>query len=95
MFLSRIITVFIINKIQLGLETFWGGIKIEEIDAFWDTYKPNNKNIMNSFEFDFDITPGEDEVLSHFKRYLRISTENFLTLLLQFCTGSATFDLCE
>ena len=50
---------------------------------------------MNSFEFDFDITPGEDEVLSYFKRYLRNSTEEFLTLLIQLCTGSATVDLCE
>ena len=50
---------------------------------------------MNSFEFDFDITPGEDEVLSYFKRYLRNSTEEFLTLLLHFCTDSSTVDLCE
>lgn len=32
------------------------------------THKPNNKNIMNCFEFDFDTTPGEDEVLSYFNR---------------------------
>ena len=88
-------TFFIINKIQLGLRAFWGGIKIEEIDALWDTYKPNNENIINCFEFDFDTTPGEDEVLSYFKRYLRNSTEEFLTLLFQFCTGSLTVDLCE
>ena len=80
MFLSRNVFL-IINKIQLGLGTFWGGIKIEGIDALWDTYKPNNKNVMNSFEFDFDTTPGEDEVLSYFKRYLRNSTKEFLTLL--------------
>ena len=54
---------FIINQIQLGLlGAFWGVIKIE--DALWDTYKPNNENIMNCFEFDFDTTPGDDEVLS-------------------------------
>ena len=88
-------TFFIINKIQLGLRAFWGGIKIEEIDALWDAYKPNNENIINCFEFDFDTTPGEDEVLSYFKRYLRNSTEEFLTLLLHFCTDSSTVDLCE
>ena len=85
---------FIISKMQVGLGTFWSGIKIDEIDALRDTYKPNNKNIMNCFEFDFDTTPGEDKVLSFFKRYLRNSTEEFLTLL-QFCTGSSTVDLCE
>ena len=87
--------VFIINKIQLGLGTFWGGIRIEEIDALLDTYKPNNENIMNCLEFDFDTIPGEHEGLSYFKKYLRNSTEEFLTLLLQFCTGSSTVDLCE
>ena len=61
----------------------------------WDTYKPNNENIMNCFEFDFDTTPGEDEVLSYFKRYLRNSTEEFTTFLLQFCTGSSTVDLFQ
>ena len=86
---------FIIKTIQLGLGAYWGGIKIEEIDALWDTYKPNNENIINCFEFDFDTTPGEDEVLSYFKRYLRNSTKEFLTLLFQFCTGSLTVDLCE
>ena len=86
---------FIINKIQLGLRAFWGGIKIEENDALWDTYKPNNENIINCFEFDFDTTPGEDEVLSYFKRYLRNSTEDFRTLLLHFCTDGSTVDLCE
>ena len=88
-------TFFIRKKIQLGLGAYWGGIKIEEIDALWDTYKPSNKNKMNCFEFDFDTTPGEDEVLSYFKRYLRNSTEEFLTLLLQFCTGNSTVDVCE
>ena len=86
---------FIINKIELGLGAFCGGIKIEEIDALWDTYKPNNENVINCFEFDFDTTPGDDEVLSYFKRYLRNSTEEFLTLLLQFCTSISTVHLCE
>ena len=75
---------FIINKIQLGLGTLW--------DGMWGTYKPNNENIINCFEFDFDTTPGEDEVFFLLQKVL---AEQFPTLLLQFCTGSSTVDLCE
>ena len=36
MFLSRKLFLSL-SKMQLGIGTFWSGIKIDEIDALWDT----------------------------------------------------------
>lgn len=57
--------------------------------------KPNNRNIFQCFNFETATTPSEEEVIAHFKRFLRNSSEDLLAEVLHYCTGSAMIDPSE
>ena len=80
---------------QVGLGDFWNDLAINEIDDIWESYKANNFNILKCFHFGSVVTPSEENVLAHLKRFLRNAPEETLVLVLHFCTGSSTIDNSE
>ena len=86
---------FVLKKIQDGLGNFWKNITVAEINELWKGYTPTAENIMDCFDFDIVKTPIEERICAYFQRYLRNSTEETLSLLLQYATGCATIDKGE
>ena len=86
---------YILKKMQVGLGDFWNNLAINEIDDIWESYKANSFNILKCFHFGSAVTPSEENVLAHLKRFLRNAPEETLALVLHFCTGISTIDNLE
>ena len=57
--------------------------------------KRKNFNILECFDFESGVTPSEENVLAHLKRFLRNSPEETLALVLHLCTGISKKDNSE
>ena len=80
---------FLLEKIKIGLGSFWTGICSAEIDSLYESFHVDNETVFNYFDFNTAITPTEERVSSYLQRWLRNATTNLLSLLLEFSTGSA------
>ena len=57
--------------------------------------KRKNLNILECFDFESAVTPSEENVLAHLKRFLRNAPEETLALVLHFFTGISKKDNSE
>ena len=80
---------------QAGLGDFWNDLAINEIDDIWESYKPNNFNILECFNFKLGVTPSEENVPTHLKILLQNAPKEILALVLHFCIGTSTIDNSE
>ena len=80
---------------QIGLGDFWNDLAINEIYDIWESYKANNFNILECFDFESAFTRSEENVLAHLKRFLRNALKETLALVLHFCTGSLRIENSE
>ena len=80
---------------QIRLGDFSNDLAINEIDETWESYKANNFNILECFDFELAVAPSEENVLAHLKRFLRNAPEETLAFTLHFCTGSSTIGNSE
>ena len=77
---------------RIGLGDFWNDLAINEIDGIWESYKDNNFNILECFDFESTVTPSEENVLTYLNRFWRNAPEELLALVLHSCTGSSTIN---
>ena len=63
---------------QIRLGDFSNDLAINEIDETWESYKANNFNILECFDFELAVAPSEENVLAHLKRFLRNAPEEKL-----------------
>ena len=80
---------------QAGLGDFWNDLAINEIDDIWESYKPNNFNILECFNFKLGVTPSEENVPTHLKILLQNAPKEMLAVVLHFCTGTSAIDNSE
>ena len=71
---------------QIGFGNIWNDLAINEIDDIWESYKANSFSILEFFDFESAVTPSEENVLAHLKRFLRNAPEE--TLALVFCISA-------
>ena len=71
---------------------FWNDVAINKIDEIWESYKANNFNILECFDFESAVTLSEESILAHLKRFLQNAPEETLALVLHLCTGCSTID---
>ena len=69
---------------QIGLGDFWNDVAISELDETWESYKANNFNILECFDFELAVAPSEENVLAHLKRFLRNAPEENVSAYLTF-----------
>ena len=81
-------TFFALQNTQTGLGLFWHSTTVEEIDCLYDSFKVNNQNILECFDFSAN-SPAEEKISAYFQRWLRNASNEVLSLLLEFCSGSS------
>ena len=83
---------FVLSKIRKGMGSFWNGFTATDIDVLWNSHRPTVSNCLNYFTFDEPLLPAKEKVASFIKRFIAGTSEEILSLLLQFATGAANIE---
>ena len=83
---------FIMSKIRKEMGLSWNDFTAADIDVLWNSHRPTASNCVNYFTFDEPLLLAEENVASFIKRFIAGTSEEMLSLLLQFAIGAANIE---